>query len=62
MASALILRSETLTIHPAPGVAKKIVAVTYRLGMWPERTLYIPAEQYNDDEAERIVKEAAFGK
>ncbi len=57
-----IIRRSTVVLHPAPGVEKKVVAVFYRIGPYPERVLYIPESEYNEDVEKERVKEAAFGK
>lgn len=60
MAAADIVRRSTVVLHPAPGVERKVVAVFYRVGPYPERVVYIPLEVYTLEVEKELIKEAAF--
>ena len=60
MATADIIRRSTIVLHPAPGVERKVVAIFYRVGPYPERVVYIPLEVYTLEVEKERIKEVAF--
>jgi len=56
-----IVRRETHTIHPGLGRSERVVAVFYRLGALPERVIYIPEDEWTEDEEKERVKQAVYG-
>jgi len=52
-----LLSTEEVTVYPAPGEERKVIAVTYVYKDYPPRTVWIDKDKYTKENLLRLIRE-----